>query len=85
METTRRLAVAKFVCPILFKRPIETPPLVKLEELVKLNALWSILDTSNFMKAKGEGHAMEKENHGLEEVEDGKRQLIKFKLDYGFG
>ena len=73
------------MCPILFKRPIETPPLVKLEELVKLNALWSILDTSNFMKAKGEGHAMEKENHGLEEVEDGKRQLIKFRLDYGFG
>ena len=85
METTRRLAVAKFVCPILFKRPIETPPLVKLEELVKSNASWSIVDTSNFMKAKGEGHAMQKENHGLEEVEDRKWKLIKFRLDYGFG
>ena len=85
METTRRLVVAKLVCLIVFKQPIETPSLVKLEELVKSNALWSTINTSNFMKAKGEGHAMPKENHGLEEVEDGKWQLIKFRLDYGFG
>ena len=85
METTRTLVVAKFLCPILFKRPIETPPLVKLKELVKSNALWNIVDTSNFMREKGEAHAMQKENHGLVEVEDGKWQLIKFRLDYGFG
>ena len=84
-ETTRRLAVAKFVCPILFNRPIEIPPLVKLKELVKSNELWSTVNTSNFMKEKGEGHAKQKENHGLEEVEDGKWKLIKFRLDYGFG